>query len=90
MTTRLSQKMYNLPMEKWFAKLSFLNQFILIIIPIIGWIIEVGVRISALIRLHSKKHIAGLIIFVVLGGFWFLCFIDVFFLYFKEDLMLIE
>lgn len=77
-------------MEKWFSRLSYLNQMILIIIPVVGWIIEVLVRISALIRLLSRKHVAGLLIFTILGLSWILCFIDCFFLYFKEDLMLIE
>ena len=77
-------------MEKRFSKLSFLTQIILVLIPVIGWIIEIGVRISALVRLQSKKHIVGLIVFAIFGCTWFLCFIDCFFLYFKEDLMLIE
>ena len=82
--------MYNLAMEKWFSRLSYLTQLILIIIPVIGWIVEVLVRISALIRLRSKKHVAGLVIFTIFGLSWVLCFVDCIFLYFKEDLMLIE
>ena len=77
-------------MEKWFAQQSYLTQVIFVIIPVIGWFIEIGVRIFALIRLHSKKHIIGLIVFILLGWTWIPCFIDCFFLYFKEDLMLIE
>ena len=77
-------------MEKWFAKQSYLSQMILIIIPVVGWFIEIGVRISALIRLPSRKHMIGLIIFIIFGIAWVLNFIDCFVLYFKEDLMLIE
>ena len=77
-------------MEKWFSQQSYITQLILIIIPIVGWIFEILVRIFAVIRSHSKTNIAGLVIFALLGGFWILCFIDVFVLYFKEDLMLID
>ena len=77
-------------MEKWFSQQSYITQLILIIIPVIGWIFEVLVRISSVIRSHSKTNIAGLVIFALLGGFWILCFIDVIVLYFREDLMLID
>ena len=77
-------------MERWFSKLDFLTQAILLILPFIGYLIEVGVRIFVVIRLHSKKNIAGLVIFVLLG--WALLFniIDIFVLNRTDDLMLIE
>ena len=77
-------------MEKWFAQQSYLTQMILVIIPIIGWVIEILVRVFALIRKKSKTNIIGLIVFVLFGGFWILCFIDVFVLYYKEDLMILD
>ena len=77
-------------MERWFSKLDFLTQVILLILPFIGYLIEIGVRIFAVIRLHSKKNIAGLVIFVLLG--WAILFniIDIFVLRSTDDLMLIE
>ena len=77
-------------MERWFSKLDFLTQAILLILPFIGYLIEIGVRIFAVIRLHSKKNIAGLVIFVLLG--WAILFniIDIFVLKSTDDLMLIE
>ena len=77
-------------MEKWFSKLDFLTQTILLIIPFIGYIIEIGVRIFAVVRLHSKKNIAGLGIFVFVG--WAILFniIDVIVLSKTDALMLIE
>ncbi len=77
-------------MEKWFSKLDFLSQAILIVIPFIGYLVEIGVRIFAVIRLHSKKNIAGLVIFVLLGWALLLNIIDVFVLSRTDDLMLIE
>lgn len=77
-------------MERWFSKLDFLTQAILLILPFIGYLIEIGVRIFAVIRLHSKKNIAGLVIFVLVG--WAILFniIDIFVLSRTDDLMLIE
>lgn len=77
-------------MEKWFSKLDFLSQAILLVIPFIGYLVEIGVRIFAVIRLHSKKNIAGLVIFVLLGWALLLNIIDVFVLSRTDDLMLIE
>lgn len=77
-------------MEKWFSKLDFLSQAILIVIPFIGYLVEIGVRIFAVIRLHSKKNIAGLVIFILLGWALLLNIIDVFVLSRTDDLMLIE
>lgn len=77
-------------MEKWFSKLDFLSQAILIVIPFIGYLVEIGVRVFAVIRLHSKKNIAGLVIFILLGWALLLNIIDVFVLSRTDDLMLIE
>ena len=77
-------------MEKWFSKLDFLSQTILLVIPFIGYLVEIGVRIFAVIRLHSKKNIAGLVIFVLLGWALLLNIVDVFVLSRTDDLMLIE
>lgn len=77
-------------MERWFSKLDFLTQAILLILPFIGYLIEIGVRIFAVVRLHSKKNIAGLVIFVLVG--WAILFniVDIFVLSRTDDLMLIE
>ena len=77
-------------MEKWFSKLDFLTQAILLIIPFIGYLVEIGVRVFAVIRLHSKKNIAGLVIFFIFGWTILLNIIDVFVLERTDDLMLIE
>jgi len=77
-------------MEKWFSKLGFLTQAIFLILPFIGYLIEIGVRIFAVIRLHSKKNIAGLVIFILLGWTILLNIIDIFVLKSTDDLMLIE
>ena len=77
-------------MEKWFSKLDFLTQAIFLILSFIGYLIEIGVRIFAVIRFHSKKNIAGLVIFILFGWAILLNIIDIFVLKSTDDLMLIE
>ena len=74
----------------WFQEKTLLVRVILIIIPFIGWIVELLVRISALLRCQSKKNIVGLVIFAIFGGFWVLCLLDVLSLIFTDYLLLIE
>ena len=77
-------------MEKWFSRLDILTQAILLLIPFVGFIIEIGIRVFAIIRLHSKKNIIGLLIAILFG--WTILFnlIDVIVLSKTDDLMLIE
>lgn len=77
-------------MEKWFSRLDFLTQAILLIIPFIGYIVEIGIRVFAVIRLNNKKNIAGLVIFILFGWALLLNLIDIFVLSRTDDLMLIE
>lgn len=74
----------------WFDEQTLLVRIILIIIPFVGWIIELFVRISALVRRQSGINIAGLIVFAILGGFWVLCLFDVISLLLNDRLILIE
>ena len=74
----------------WYQEKTLVVRIILIIIPFIGWIIELLVRISALIRCRSSKNILGLVIFAIFGGFWVLCVLDVLSLIFTDYLILIE
>lgn len=76
--------------DVWFEEQTLLAKIIFIIIPFIGWIIELLVRISALIRCRSGINIAGLVIFAIFGGFLVLCLFDVLCLLFNDRLFLYE
>ena len=76
--------------DMWFDEQTLLVRIILIIIPFVGWIIELFVRISALVRRQSGINIAGLIVFAIFGGFWVLCLFDVLSLLINDRLLLIE
>ena len=77
-------------MENWFDSQYFLTKAILLLIPFIGWLIEIFVRVSALIRYHSKTNIIGLVVFFLLGWTWIFCFIDLIVLYKTDKLMILE
>ena len=76
--------------DEWFEEQTRLVQIILLLIPFIGWIVELFVRLSALIKTPSKINIAGMVVFALLGGFWVLCVFDVLFLFLTDRLLLIE
>ena len=77
-------------MEKWFYSLDSLSQTILLVIPFVGYLIEIGVRLFALIRKYSKKNAIGFIVFLVLGWTLLLNIIDAIYLSKKDELMITE
>lgn len=46
---------------RWFNKQSRLVQIILLLIPFVNWIVEIFVRVTAVIEKPDLKHILGLI-----------------------------
>ena len=76
--------------DNWFDEQSIIVKIIFLLIPFIGWLIELLVRLSALIKNQSKLNIAGMIVFAILGGFWVLCLVDVISLVLYDKLILIE
>ena len=66
--------------DKWFYKQDRLLQIILLIIPIVGWIVELLVRLSIMMRTMSAVHVVVFILFLVIGWGWFLCLIDLIYL----------
>ena len=76
--------------DVWFQEQSLLIRIILLLIPFVGWIVELFVRLSALIRKQSKINIVGMVVFALFGGFWVLCVFDVLFLFTADRLILFE
>lgn len=66
--------------DKWFNSQSRLLQVILLLIPFVGWVVELLVRLSIMLRTKSTLHIVVFILFLVLGWGWFLCLIDLIYL----------
>lgn len=66
--------------DKWFNSQSTLLKVILLIIPFVGWIVELLVRLSVMLRTKSVVHIVVFLLFLFLGWGWFLCIIDLIYL----------
>ena len=76
--------------DKWFNEQSRLIQVLLLIIPFVGWVVEILVRISALLKKSSDTNIIGLVLFVLIGGFWIPAIIDLVYLILNGKLILCE
>lgn len=77
-------------MERWFYSIDRLSQMILLIIPVIGWIIEISVRIFSVARKQSTMNVIGLVAFLLLGGFIIFNIIDVVYLFSNDQLVLTD
>ena len=74
--------------DKWFEEQSLLIKVILLIIPVVGWVVEVLVRISAFIRKNSTVNLVGIIIAII--GNWIWSVIDLVVLIVTGKLFLLE
>lgn len=76
--------------DKWFNEQSRLIQVLLLIIPVVGWIVEILVRLSAVLRNASSVNLIGLVLFIVIGAFWVPAIIDLIYLILEGKLILTE
>lgn len=76
--------------DKWFNSQSRLIQVILLLIPFVGWIVELLVRLSVMLRTMDVVHIVVFILFLVVGWGWILNIIDLVYLILKGHLILAD
>ncbi len=76
--------------DKWFNKQSTLVKALLLLIPFVGWVVEVLVRLSVMLRTKSTLHIVVFVVFIVFGWGWILGLIDFIYLLVKGHLILAE
>ena len=73
--------------DKWFKEQSLIVRIILLVIPFVGWVVEILVRLSAVLRNQSTNNIVGLI----LGAFVpFWGWVDIIFILLKGDMLFVE
>ncbi len=53
---------------KWFNSLPRLVQFILLLIPFVGWVVEIYVRLTAMLEKTTTENILGFILFLFFGS----------------------
>ena len=76
--------------DKWFNKQERILKIILLVIPFVGWIVEVLVRLSVMLRKQTTTNILGFVLFLVLGGFWIPGVIDLIYFILKDKFILLE
>lgn len=73
--------------DKWFNKQDRLIQVILMVIPFVGWVVEMLVRLSILLRTKSTLHLVVFLLFVIVGWSWIIVVIDLVYLILKGHLL---
>ncbi|MCR5741465.1 MAG: hypothetical protein K6G38_03300 [Gammaproteobacteria bacterium] len=63
-------------MLDWFNKQSNLVKFILLILPLVGWICELVVRWSAVLKKASVLNVVVALVYTFIGWAWILTAID--------------
>lgn len=76
--------------DKWFNSQSTLLKAILLLIPFVGWVCELLVRLSVMLRTKSVVHIVVFILFVVVGWGWILGVIDLVYMLLTGHLILAD
>ncbi len=76
--------------DKWFNSQSRLVQVIIFILPIVGWVVEILVRLSALLRKQSTTNILGFVLYLLIGGLWIPVLVDLVYLILNGKLILTE
>jgi hypothetical protein len=61
---------------EWFDKQSNIVKFILLILPFVGWVMELIVRWSQVLKDASVLNIVVALVYTFLGWAWFLGLID--------------
>lgn len=74
--------------DKWFYSQTKLVQVLLLVIPFVGWVMELLIRLSVMLRTQSLLHIVVFVLFVVVGWGWVLNLIDLIYLLLKGRLIL--
>ena len=56
--------------DKWFNEQPLWLKIVLLVIPFVGWVVEILIRVSAVIRKASVLNIVGLVIGCIGGLIW--------------------
>ncbi len=62
--------------DTWFHKQSKIIQIVLLILPLIGWIVDLLVRWSAFLRKNTTVNLVMALVITLLGEFWILTILD--------------
>ena len=76
--------------DKWIEEQSLVVKIILIVLPFVGWVMEILIRISAYARKQNNLDLVLLILYLLLGWTWIPLIVDVVFLVTKGHLLMAD
>lgn len=76
--------------DKWFNSQSTLVKAILLLLPVVGWVCEILIRLDVMLRTKETVHTVVFLAFVFIGWGWFLGAIDFVYMLVKGHLILAE
>ena len=76
--------------DTWFHNQSKVIQIILLILPLIGWIVDLLVRWSAFIKKNTVVNLVMALVITIFGGFWILTILDAIMIALNNKLFLEE
>ena len=76
--------------DTWFHKQSKIIQIVLLILPLIGWIVDLLVRWSAFLRKNTTVNLVMALVITLLGEFWILTILDAVWIALNNKLFLEE
>lgn len=56
--------------DVWFKKQHIALQIALLLIPVVGWIVDLLVRLSLLLKTSHVYHIGSFVVVLVFGWLW--------------------
>ena len=74
--------------DKWFGEQALWLKIVLLVIPFVGWVVEILIRVSSVIRKASVLNIVGLVIGAIGGLIW--AIVDLVFVILSGNLLLLE
>lgn len=76
--------------DTWFHKQDKVIQIVLLIIPLVGWIVDLLVRWSAFIKKNTGVNLVMALLITFLGEFWILTLLDAIWIALNNKLFLEE
>lgn len=74
--------------DTWFHKQNKIIQIVLLILPLIGWIVDLLVRWSAFIKKNTTVNLIMALVITIFGEFWILTILDAVFIALNNKLFL--
>ncbi len=75
---------------EWFNKQSNVVKFILLIIPFVGWVFELIVRWSLVVKKFSVLNLVMALVYTLIGWAWVLQLIDAILVLLGKNMLLVD